>query len=218
MQVTETVYGGHAMNMLHWYTMGNNLKYFIKLSGKTQIEVAKLKGIQPESLSRHISGRSQFSIQDAMEYAEILGCSPEQLLFEQKPINVIGTLHNDYSVVMNDNSMPVEQVQMNVSPNDSWALIRRKFTDASYADDSFMIIDTVGIQQQRVQNGCFGNKSICKDKDGNISMVLVYPQPDGKFSLASMSQSHVQQNIELVWACPVLSIIVRPDLLGWQSI
>ena len=135
------------MNVINMRVMGNNLKFFIKLSGKTQVEVAKLKGIAPESLSRHISGRSQFSIQDAIEYAAILGCSPEQLLFEQKPIEVLGTVHKDDSVTMRDPMEPKEFIQMNMTPQDHWGLMRMEYDGSwKYADGGYIMIDTKGIQ------------------------------------------------------------------------
>ena len=79
--------------------MANNLKHYIRLSGKTQIQVAKEKGCVPESISRHISGRSQFSVQDAIEYAAILNCTPEQLLFERKPMPILGEMKTGWHVL-----------------------------------------------------------------------------------------------------------------------
>lgn len=207
------------MNMLNYRVMGNNLKYFIKCSGKTQVEVATLKGIAPESLSRHISGRSQFSIKDAIEYAEILGCSPEQLLFEQKPIEIIGTIHGDNHVTMNDNSQAKKFVQMNMTPQDNWALLQRRYTGTwNYADGSFILIDTKGIQEQRVLAACNGSEAIVKTTDDEMCHTLVFPQPDGRYTLSGVYSGGIKQNINLTWGCPVMSGIIRPDLLGWQEL
>ena len=207
------------MNVINMRVMGNNLKFFIKLSGKTQVEVAKLKGIAPESLSRHISGRSQFSIQDAIEYAAILGCSPEQLLFEQKPIEVLGTVHKDDSVTMRDPMEPKEFIQMNMTPQDHWGLMRMEYDGSwKYADGGYIMIDTKGIQERRVLAACNGARSLVKTKEGNIEHALVYPQPDGKYTLTGVWQAgQVRQNVELICGCPILSSVVRPDLLGWQT-
>jgi transcriptional regulator with XRE-family HTH domain len=199
--------------------MGNNLKFYIKLSGKTQVEVAKLKGIAPESLSRHISGRSQFSIQDALEYAAILGCTPEQLLFEQKPIEVLGTVHADETVTMRDSMEPKEFIQMNMTPQDNWGLMRMEHTGSwKYADGGYLMIDTKGIQERRVLTACNGARSLVKTKEGCIQHALVYPQPDGKYTLTGVWQAgNIRQNVELVCGCPILSVAARPDLLGWQK-
>lgn len=207
------------MNMIDLFTMGNNLKFYIKMSGKTQVEVAKLKGIAPESLSRHIAGRSQFSIQDAIEYAQILGCSPEQLLFEQKPIQVLGTVHANNTVTMADPMEPKQFIQMNMQPQKNWGLMRMEYTGSfKYADGGYAMIDTTGIQQRRVLATCNGARSIVKTSEGNIEHALVYPQPDGKYTLTGVWQGgQLRQNIELICGCPVLSCVDRPDLLGWQT-
>ena len=207
------------MNLIHIGVMSNNLKFYIKLSGKTQVEVAKLKGIAPESLSRHISGRSQFNIQDAIEYAAILGCTPEQLLFEQKPIEVLGTVHPDETVTMRDHSEAKELIQMNMTPQDNWGLMRMEHTGPwKFADGGYLMIDTKGIQEQRVLTACNGARSLVKTADGSMEHTTVYPQPDGKYTLVGVWQAgYIRQNVELVCGCPVLSVIVRPDLLGWQA-
>lgn len=207
------------MFMFNSYMMGNNLKYFIKLSGMTQKQVADLKGIQPESLSRHISGRSKFSIQDAIDYASILGCSPEQLLFEQKPIEVLGTVHADDTVTMRDPMEPKEFIQMNMTPHDNWGLMRMEYSGSwKYADGGYIMVDTRGIQERRVLAACNGARSVVKTADGSIEHALVYPQPDGRFTLTGVwVAGQVRQNIELICGCPILSSVVRPDLLGWQT-
>ena len=199
--------------------MGNNLKYFIKLSGMTQKQVADIKGIQPESLSRHISGRAKFSIQDAIDYAAILGCSPEQLLFEQKPIEVLGTVHQDETVTMRDPMEPKVFIQMNMTPQDHWGLMKLEFEGSWKAHDGgYIMIDTRGIQQRRVLAACNGARSIVKTTEGSIEHALVYPQPDGKYTLTCVWQTGpVRQNIELVCGCPILTAVIRPDLLGWQT-
>ena len=55
--------------------MPNNLNKMIISSGKSKREVAQAKGITPETLSRHISGKIGISLDDAEHYAEILGCT-----------------------------------------------------------------------------------------------------------------------------------------------
>ncbi len=112
------------MNHILSPVMANNLKHFIRLSGLTQIQVAKQKGIQPESLSRHISGRSQFSIQDAIEYAEILGCTAEQLLFERKPMPIIGECVSGSVVKYYDESEPKRYIQTRSAPLVGHAILR----------------------------------------------------------------------------------------------
>ena len=55
---------GYAMTI-----MPNNLHKMITSSGLSKREVAALKGVTPETLSRHISGKIGISLDDAEQYA-----------------------------------------------------------------------------------------------------------------------------------------------------
>ena len=52
--------------------MPNNLDAMIARSGMSKKEVAALKGITPETLSRQIHGKIQMTLADAERYAKIL--------------------------------------------------------------------------------------------------------------------------------------------------
>ena len=66
--------------------MPNNLDVMIRRAGMLNKDVAERKGIRPETVSRHISGALQFTLKDAEEYAVILGCSPQDILFAQNAV------------------------------------------------------------------------------------------------------------------------------------
>ena len=62
-----------------------------------------------------------------------------------------------------------------------------------------------------------GEKSLLSD--GNTTfMSVVYPQPDGKFTLSGVYTADIVQGVELEWACPRIMVITRPDLWGWKEI
>ena len=42
-----------------------------------------MKGVKPETLSRHISGAIRMTFDDAFEYAEILNCPPQDIFFRR---------------------------------------------------------------------------------------------------------------------------------------
>ena len=65
---------GYAMTI-----MPNNLHKMITSSGLSKREVAALKGVTPETLSRHISGKIGISLDDAEQYARILGCTAQEV-------------------------------------------------------------------------------------------------------------------------------------------
>ena len=70
--------------------MPNNLDAMIARSGMSKREVAALKGITPETLSRQIHGKIQMTLADAERYAKILDCSPQDVLFALPPVPIIG--------------------------------------------------------------------------------------------------------------------------------
>ena len=75
--------------------MDNNLNTMILRSGITKRIVAEQKGVAPETLSRHISGKIQLSLNDAEDYSKILGCAPQEILFASDPAPIVGYVHYD---------------------------------------------------------------------------------------------------------------------------
>ena len=59
--------------------------------------------------------------------------------------------------------------------------------------------------------------SIIKLSDGQVLQRCVYPNPDKTFTIVSYS-GKVETNQNLVFACPVLSRVERPELLGIEII
>ena len=62
--------------------MVNNLKTIAKRAGFTGKALADERGVTPETVSRHMTGRVRLSLEDAGDYAAILGCTPEEILFD----------------------------------------------------------------------------------------------------------------------------------------
>ena len=73
--------------------MPNNLNEMIKRAGLQKKLVAERKGVTPETLSRHIHERVPMTSVDAQEYADILDCFPQQILYPHEPITIIGRCH-----------------------------------------------------------------------------------------------------------------------------
>ena len=71
-------------------TLYNNLSKKIRQTGMEKKEVARRKGIAPETLSRHCSGKIHLTRKDADEYAQILGCRSAEILYPLDPHPLIG--------------------------------------------------------------------------------------------------------------------------------
>jgi transcriptional regulator with XRE-family HTH domain len=199
--------------------MGNNLKHYIKLAGMSNSEVAAKKGIAPESVSRHVTGRSQMSIRDAIEYANILDCTPESLLFETQPIDVIGRTTGGYETELFDTSQ-IYQARPIRSFTASCRLLERIWPTHSHLGDAFTLIDAGPMKSKTVPNTVYGSPAIAKyiDHDGqaNIAMVMIFPMPDNKFTVQGVYETRTVVGVSIEWACPILVVIQRPELLGWD--
>jgi len=209
---------------------GANLARFIKLSGLSKGEVAELKGIAPESLSRHIAGRSHFSIQDAIEYGKILSVSPERLLFEPRPIKIAGQT-DLLNVEMYDNSMNERFLSFHHSMRSTIQALEIDHTKASYHFHKMIwFFDSEYMKETTINQACYGAPCViktCKDKKTNTkSKVLVrriFPIATAMtnhnitFTLQGMPMFNtmdVEQDVCLEWACPIINNMMRPDLVG----
>ena len=72
-------------------TMYNNLDKKIRQSGLAKRDIARRKGIAPETLSRHVSGKIHITKKDADEYAAILGCTSAEVLYPIDPMPIIAS-------------------------------------------------------------------------------------------------------------------------------
>ena len=73
--------------------MPNNLDAVIRNSGMTKKQVAKAAGVMPETLSRHIHGHVQMTLENAEKYAEILNVDVAKVMFQNPPLPMIGHSH-----------------------------------------------------------------------------------------------------------------------------
>ena len=213
--------------------MPNNLDAMIRRSGLLNKEVAERKGIRPETVSRHISGALQFTLKDAEEYAMILGCTAQDVLFVQQPTYVFGYLDNHVVEVIT----PAEKQKAYFLPfptNDTRKIVISKHTNQAkkWANDRMYLFDSAPINRGEIDSNCFMSLSIFMVKgDKKPQFGVIYPEPGGTFSAASNADSHsnldqsvvtgvvgepVNKNsgLNLKWACPIVSCLFRSDLLN----
>ncbi len=213
--------------------MPNNLDAMIRRSGLLNKEVAERKGIRPETVSRHISGALQFTLKDAEEYAIILGCTAQDVLFVQQPTYVFGYLDN--SVV--DVITPAEKQKAFFLPfptTETRKIVISRHTEQSkkWANDRMYMFDSAPINKGEVDPNSYMSLSIYL-VDGQIrpQFGVIYPEPGGTFSVTSNSDSHTRMDQAVVtgvvgepvnktsglnfkWACPIISCLFRSDLLN----
>lgn len=213
--------------------MPNNLEQMIRRSGLLNKDVAERKGIRPETVSRHISGALQFTLKDAEEYAMILECTPQEILFVQAATELFGYLDNDVVT-------PLSRTEKQVAFYMPWPVpANRKVVVAKHANNAkrwangrMYAFDADPINRGEVDLACAMNLSMFLI-EGELKprFGVLYPEPGGTYACGFNTDSHsktdqtfqtgvtgipnqIRSHLNLSWGCPVISCIFRPDLTG----
>jgi len=214
--------------------MPNNLDTMIRRSGLLNKEVAERKGIRPETVSRHISGALQFTLKDAEEYAVILDCNPQDVLFPQKANKVFGYLDSCVVTVASNADKREAYFMPYLADNRMIVVAKHSAPDKKWANGRMYLFDPECIKRQSVDDNCFMKLSILKIKGhDNVRFAVTYPEPGGTFTINFNSDTHVNtaqippakktdekgwpmmmKNVDLVWATPILGCIFQPELVG----
>lgn len=213
--------------------MANNLTQCIENSGMTVTEVAAAKGVTPETLRRHRNGKIQMTIKDAEHYARILDVTLQQVLFESKPIPVIGACKIEECCIHRSLHEPQQyevyaETTFQVS-NVGWLWETANAYKGEWYDWNGAVSFTKRdpIVDKFVDPDCFQYISVvkskepfaCKLKDHESEMLsitagVVYPQPHNLYTVHNGKTGETYTDLDLEWATPTLSVVHRPDLCG----
>ncbi len=208
--------------------MMNNLDVLIQASGKTKREVAELKGVTPETLSRHIHGKIQLTMADAEEYGQILGAEPMSVLYPNVEMKIIGTsfIHDDETTSRTYNKYGLGVAKMRLwhwqnlgvvvwecdpKYNGSWRSFHNAWSVFDTSEDHFPVpkscyqeMSMVVLEEPMEIKG-----RLCEHIVG-----VLYPEPEGTYAV-KINQEHtrnIYRGLKPVKAYPLVSIIYRPDL------
>ena len=216
--------------------MENNLNVMILRSGIAKRPVAEQKGIQPETLSRHISGKIQLSLNDAEDYARILDCSPQEVLFATDPAPILGYVHYnknaEHSVdwledrKKNNAKYPGGDVYLpSPSPFEVGAVLFNvpDDYDGPWIDykDSLCVVQLDPIKQGYVSKDSIQQTSYAKIKGGGVLHGHVYPEPGGTYTVYNpwrqdllSTVTEMRRGLKLQWAAPIIASFWQPKLRG----
>ena len=205
------------------FLMQNNLSNMIRAANMTKREVAALKGITPENLSRQVNGHTNITLRDAEQYAKILNCLPEEVMFATKPINMLGTwrLDDDKQPTLNWHTDGDQMVYINHHYAENTACVRSYLgTERPWQfemwNGQLEVIDYGPAIRSEVSKDCIQHPCYALTETKELLWGLLYPQPGNVYTLYANNAPGFgdKENLQLIWACPVISIIRRPDLLG----
>lgn len=239
------------MNVINFYddmteqqTTGN-LKALAKRAGLSGVQIAEQMGLRPETVSRHLNGKQNISIEDAMRYAKILGCTAEEILFQRSLCPIIGELET--SGIFTHYGQNESKINYLAGPF-SFQSYHGAYSCPGWftkKKTAIAIIDTRPIDKRFVHNQSVGQISLNCIKgigDGGKDLtVLGYPFENSDFSthtvrriinmVDAMQAKDRQKNInypqmekdylsncELVWSVPVAAMFYDPAAMGFECV
>ena len=229
-------------------TMPNNLNQMIRQANMTKREVAALKGITPENLSRQVNGHTNITLQDAEHYAKILGCSPQDVLFVAPAIPIIGECHISHcnhvmsGIIDSTHDVHVER------RIDTRKFHGRVYIQTYYHGNSgaimwsaekgytglwehwketieFIELDPVQnkyVSENAVQHECYAllEKPYKEFNGGETRLAcgILYPEPGGVYTLHNTDTKVTLKGQKMIWASACLGALFRPKLRGAQIV
>lgn len=216
-------------NNTHGVILPNNLENKILEAGLTKRDVAAQKGVTPETLSRHMHGKIQLTLADAEQYASILGCTAQSILFAAKPVPVRASVDvaKDGKTERTVYPDPVGYLHMHdVFPEPVFAA--KWNTAQDYAGMYMDYINSVSlylskpiddgfVDQRCMQHVCWASALNIEGQDGpKVIAGTLYPEPGGKFTVHEAYDDIMHRGLILEWATPTVQVIFRPDLRGME--
>ena len=216
-------------------SMPNNLNQMIRQANMTKREVAALKGITPENLSRQVNGHTNITLQDAEQYAKILGCAAQDVMFATPPTPIIGYSH---LLGIGDDQNPIIETKISTSKTMGKVYLTSFMRETngaiiwSAADDysgvwehwrsAVEFIEREPIEKKFVSPAATQNMSYCllaePVKAAGIIRQLVcgilYPEPGGLYTIHNNETDMTLKGQKLIWAAACVGAIFRPDLRG----
>jgi DNA-binding Xre family transcriptional regulator len=230
---------------LNMTTMPNNLDAMIARSSMSKREVASLKGITPETLSRQLHGKIQMTLQDAERYAKILDCTPQDVLFPTPPVPIIGYCHI-LACNPDDPQCPPSgfDIERKISVGDTMGKVYLPSyleqttgaivwsADKDYSGplqrwkNAIELVERDPVENQYVsecaiQNSCYVLLKIPYQERGKTRQLLcgtLYPEPNNLFTIHNPDTGATIKGQELVWATATLSAAFRPAMRGVEVI
>lgn len=217
-----------------------NFEHVIKASGLSKKEIAYRKGVKPATLSRHISGAIPMTLDQAYEYSDILGCSPQEILFplETMPVIISNSMHNEAnedkwatSFTRTVHEKPTATINTpSYFERDMAACIN--IADEDYRGglnglaNSIDMVLMSPIKQNYVHPRCQQTLSyVCLATDHasprektNIMIHTVFNQPDSLYTLYNPITDYKQTDVELEWATPICATVFLPDMFYTANI
>lgn len=203
--------------------MANNLDEMIKRSGFAKKKVAVLTNNTPETVSRHIHGRTSMRQEDVDLYAEVLGCKAHEISYVNAPIPIIGA----WRVCAETNNLKIatrfqvyqqywkKAVCLPGTYDEDFAAIMWDLDDGYRGEfNSYRDCVTLVRLQSIAEGVNIDRKAIMRPayimtKNGVLISGVLWPQHDNdKYTIANVvgvpEENRVLKDIDVAWAARVI--------------
>ena len=217
-------------------TMQTNLAAKVNASRFTRKEIAEAKGVTPNTLNRHMKGEINLNIEDAIDYAKILGCKPQEIMFVNEPIDIVGHnyitpegyIEREYYGLATTKQVFIPEYYVENTAAFTWQC-HEDYNGHWYEwHRAIQIVLKEPIKYDYVDKRCVQNLSTVKlrepfycneqDKMMHILAGILYPAPGNKYTIHSPKCDILLENQKLIWATPQVQTIIRPDLRGCEIV
>lgn len=225
--------------------MPNNLNQMIRQANMTKREVAALKGITPENLSRQVNGHTNITLQDAEHYAKILDCTAQDVLFALPPVPIIGYCKIVRCKADDENCPPSGvRVDHEISAGKTMGKV---YLQTYMQTNTAAIIWSAEpgysglweewknaveyIEREPIEKGFVSEASIQHESyvlldepilqagvETRLMNGIVYPEPGGLYTVHNNNTGVQLKGQKLHWASASLSVSFRPKLRGVQIV
>ena len=208
--------------------MANNLNKQIAASGLTKKEVGALVGHTPETVSRHISGNINLTLNHAEDYARVLNCSPYDIMFEAQPMPIIGmcNINADGKVTRRYSKKSYGKAYSHtyrpaVTAVIHWSVDKEYIGPWEYWGGSLESVLLDPVANNYVHDAAIGQQCYAylqeeytspEGHQTNLMAGVLYPEPGGVYTMHNGAINRTIKSQKIVWATPVMSMILRPDL------
>lgn len=219
--------------------MANNLNAMIARSGMSKREVAALKGVTPETLSRQVHGKIQMTLADAERYAKILDCSAHDVMFPTPPTPIIG-----YSKLVGtgDDQNPIIETKISLNKTIGKVYLTSYMRETNgaiiwSAEDGYSgvwehwrsaveFIERRPIEKKIVSPAATQHMSYCLlaepvEAAGIIRQLvcgILYPEPGGLYTIHNNETGTTLKGQKLIWAAACVGVVFRPELRGLEIV
>mgnify|MGYP003110641927 FL=1 len=218
--------------MTDGFVMSNNLDKMIRRSGMTNRAVAEEKGVKPETLSRHKSGAINMTRHDAEEYAQILGCTPQAIMYQSAPIPYLGKIckpnekNREWHIERDSRShwysdretIPCLYVNSYFWQNTACLQWQDDLTeDYSFFSGAMAIFNMEIARCDKVDPEAIMHSGTLNRERGTGRLLIGAPYPvPGKKTYTIYNQDKIfttYEDIDIEWSAPLLQVLIRPSML-----